>query len=156
MGAVNALLTLRRPTRHNARIEIDVERMAKILLTEDDEAVRAFVARALSMDGHEVVEACDGEEGFDHLQEHRGEFDLLLSDIKMPFMDGIELAHTSAANWPELKILMMTGYADQRERADNLSKIVIDVVSKPFTLAQIREQVRNALQDNFQEMRNAS
>jgi len=120
--------------------------MAKILLTEDDEAVRAFVGRALAMDGHEVVEAADGEEGFDCLQEHKGAFDLLLSDIKMPFMDGIELAHTAAISWPDLKILMMTGYADQRERAENLPKIVVDVVSKPFTLAQIREHVRCALQ----------
>ncbi|MGI9354895.1 MAG: response regulator [Rhizobiaceae bacterium] len=128
--------------------------MAKILLTEDDEAVRAFVGRALAMDGHEVVEAADGEEGFDCLQEHKGAFDLLLCDIKMPFMDGIELAHTAARGWPDLRILMMTGYADQRERADNLSKIVVDVVSKPFTLAQIREDVRNAL--HTREMREAS
>lgn len=128
--------------------------MAKILLTEDDEAVRAFIGRALAMDGHEVVEAGDGEEGFDCLQEHQGAFDLLLSDIKMPFMDGIELAHTAATSWPDLKILMMTGYADQRERADNLSKIVVDVVSKPFTLAQIREHVRSALQ--VEQLRKAS
>jgi len=128
--------------------------MARILLTEDDEAVRAFVGRALAMDGHEVIEACDGEEGFDCLQEHRGAFDLLLSDIKMPFMDGIELAHTAKTNWPDLKILMMTGYADQRERADNLSKIVLDVVSKPFTLAQIREHVRTAL--HVEPLRKAS
>lgn len=119
--------------------------MAKILLTEDDEAVRAFVGRALALDGHQVVEAADGEEGFDCLQEHRGAFDLLLSDIKMPFMDGIELAHTAKSSWPDLKILMMTGYADQRERADSLSRIVVDVVAKPFTLAQIREHVRDAL-----------
>ncbi|MDD9911290.1 MAG: response regulator [Ahrensia sp.] len=119
--------------------------MAKILLTEDDDAVRAFVGRALTMDGHEIIEAGDGEEGFDCLQEHDGDFDLLLSDIKMPFMDGIELAYTAKAAWPELKILMMTGYAEQRERADPLSRIVIDVVSKPFTLAQIRQRVRDAL-----------
>ena len=63
--------------------------MAKILLTEDDEAVRSFVARALAMDGHDIVEAHDGEDGFDRLQEASGAFDLLLTDIKMPFMDGL-------------------------------------------------------------------
>lgn len=119
--------------------------MAKILLTEDDDAVRSFVARALQMDGHDVVLAEDGEEGFDRLQEHAGAFDLLLSDIKMPFMDGIELAKTAAKTYPNLRILMMTGFADQRERADGMEKIVIDIVLKPFTLAQIRTSVSAAL-----------
>lgn len=119
--------------------------MAKILLTEDDEAVRSFVARALEMDGHELVQAEDGEEGFDALTEHNGEFDLLLTDIKMPFMDGIELAHNAAAAYPDLKIMFMTGYADQRERAGNLNEIIMDVVSKPFTLQQIRQAVTDAL-----------
>ncbi len=119
--------------------------MAKILVTEDDPHVRAFVSRALEMNGHTVVQADDGEEGFDCLSEHEGAFDLLLSDIKMPFMDGIELAQLAAQSWPELKILMMTGFADQRERSNGLSEIVIDVVAKPFTLDTIRNAVENAL-----------
>lgn len=119
--------------------------MSTILLTEDDEAVRAFVARALEMDGHDVVQAEDGEDGFDRLTEYEGEFDLLLTDIQMPFMDGIELARTANRHFPNLKILMMTGYADQRERAEGLDRIVIDVVAKPFTLAQIRRAVGRAM-----------
>ena len=119
--------------------------MAKILITEDDEAVRSFVARALEMEGHNVDLAEDGEDGLDTLRAANGNYDLLLTDIKMPFMDGIELAHNAANLFPKLKILMMTGYADQRERADGLDKIVIDVVSKPFSLHKIREQVRLAL-----------
>lgn len=119
--------------------------MAKILLTEDDEAVRGFVGRALQIDGHSVVEAIDGEDGFDKLQEHAGEFDLLLTDIKMPFMDGIELSHLAASSYPNLKILMMTGFADQRERTGGLEKIVIDVVPKPFALKEIRAAVNDAL-----------
>ncbi len=120
--------------------------MAKILLTEDDEAVRSFVARALQMDGHTIVTADDGEDGYDRLIENEGDFDLLLTDIKMPFMDGIELSRIAASHYPELKILMMTGYADQRERTGGLEKIVIDVVSKPFTLAEIRAAVINAIE----------
>ena len=119
--------------------------MAKILVTEDDEAVRGFVARALMKDGHEVFEAIDGEDGYDKLQEIQGQVDLLLTDIKMPFMDGIELATLAAANYPGIKILMMTGFADQRERTDGLMEIVVDVVSKPFSLAQIRTAVSKAL-----------
>jgi len=121
--------------------------MAKILITEDDGAVRAFVSRALEMSGHEVVQAEDGEEGYDCLVEHGGEFDLLMTDIKMPFMDGIELAHLAAKSYPDLKILMMTGFADQRERSNGLSDIVIDVVSKPFTLDTIKQAVNDALEN---------
>lgn len=131
--------------------------MAKILLTEDDDAVRSFVSRALELDGHQVILAEDGEDGFDKLREHDGEFDLLLTDIKMPFMDGIELARSAAQFYPDLKILFMTGFADQRERTSDLDCIVIDVVAKPFTLAQIKQMVNDALQtDHPRQMLAAS
>ncbi|MEL6946415.1 MAG: response regulator [Pseudomonadota bacterium] len=118
--------------------------MARVLVVEDDSAVRAFVRRALEMDRHEVVEAEDGEEGFDTLQNANGAFDLLLSDIKMPFMDGIELARLSSQHFPDLPVLLMTGYADQRERVE-ASSTVVDVVSKPFPLKTIRKAVLAAL-----------
>jgi len=117
--------------------------MAKILITEDEDSLRTFVARALRMDGHETVEAPDGAAGLDALID--GGFDLLLSDIRMPVMDGIELAHKASAAHPALKILLMTGYADQRERADDLSLKIVDVVSKPFSLPDIRRAVAQAL-----------
>ena len=117
--------------------------MAKILITEDEDSLRRFVARALQMDGHEVVQAGDGAEGLEQLRE--GPFDLLLSDIRMPVMDGIALAHEAAAAYPGLKILLMTGYAEQRERADDLAAKIIDVVSKPFSLPDIRKAVAVAL-----------
>lgn len=117
--------------------------MARILITEDEDSLRRFVARALQLDGHETFEAADGAEGLACLQE--GQFDLLLSDIRMPEMDGIELAHLASAQFPAMKILLMTGYAEQRERADNLNGKVVDVVSKPFTLPDIRKAVAVAL-----------
>lgn len=117
--------------------------MARILITEDEEGLRSFVARALRLDGHETAEAADGEEGLSKLRS--GAYDLLLSDIRMPVMDGIELAHKTAGEFPGIKILLMTGYAEQRERADDLSGIVIDVVDKPFTLPAIRVAVSAAL-----------
>ena len=118
--------------------------MAKILIAEDEDTLRRFVSRALVMDGHEVVEAVDGADGLDQLRED-GSYDLLLSDIRMPVMDGIELAHRAADEFPDLKILLMTGYAEQRERAESLSSIVVDVVSKPFSLPDIRTAVAEAL-----------
>ena len=111
--------------------------MAHILLVEDDEAVRACVARALKHDGHAVETAGDGAEALDP--------DLLLSDIQMPVMDGIALALNAARERPDLPIVLMTGYAQQRERAHGLDTLVRDVVQKPFTLAEICQRVRKAL-----------
>ncbi len=119
--------------------------MARILLAEDDDGVRAFVARALAHVGHEVVEAEDGGLASEVMQEEMGRFDLLLSDIKMPVMDGIALALNVAAAWPKVTIVLMTGFADQRERAHGLDQLIYDVIPKPFTLAQVLEKVDDAL-----------
>src|SRR5712671_4354024 len=119
--------------------------VARILLAEDEEALRAFVARALAQDGHEVVATADGGEALDALSREQGKFDLLLTDIRMPVMDGIALALAAARDYPELMILLMTGYADQRERAHGLDALIHDVITKPFSLADIRKAVAEAL-----------
>jgi len=119
--------------------------VARILIAEDDEPVRAFVRRALMIDGHEVMEAEDGAEALAILEQRQGAFDLLLTDIRMPLMDGIALALAAAPQFPNLVILLMTGYADQRERAHGLEALVHDVVTKPFSLADIRAKVAEAL-----------
>ncbi|HLH89889.1 MAG TPA: response regulator [Xanthobacteraceae bacterium] len=119
--------------------------MSRILLAEDEEALRAFVARALTQDGHEVVATADGGEALEVLVREQGRFDLLLTDIRMPVMDGIALALAAARDYPELVILLMTGYADQRERAHGLDALIHDVIAKPFSLADIRKAVQEAL-----------
>jgi CheY-like chemotaxis protein len=119
--------------------------MARILIAEDDEPVRRFVKRALEMDGHEVEAEADGAAALDRVVEEQGAFDLLLSDIRMPLMDGIALALSIGRDYPGLPILLMTGFADQRERAHDLEAIIEDVVTKPFSLAEIRAAVAQAL-----------
>ena len=119
--------------------------MARILIAEDEEALRALTARALASAGHEVLTAADGGEALDCLTREQGRFDLLLTDIKMPVMDGIALALAAARDHPYLVIVLMTGYADQRERASNLDALIHDVVTKPFTLAEIKAAVAGAL-----------
>ncbi len=119
--------------------------MARILLAEDDDSVRAFVARALTHGGHEVMEAEDGGLASELMLEENGRFDLLLSDIKMPVMDGIALALNVAASWPQVTIVLMTGFADQRERAHGLDALIYDVIPKPFTLQQMLDKVADAL-----------
>src|SRR4029077_6914197 len=109
--------------------------MARILIAEDEEPLRALCARALTMDGHEVMTPSDGGEALDVISRADGVFDLLLTDIRMPVMDGIALALAAAGDHPALTILLITGYADQRERAHGLDAIIHDVISKPFSVS---------------------
>src|ERR1700754_2769109 len=119
--------------------------MPRVLIADDEDSMRALVARAIAMDGHETVTAQDGAEALEILTDEDGAFDLLLTDIKMPIMDGIALALAAAWDFPALTILLMTGFADQRERAHGLNAIVHDVVTKPFSVTDIRAAVASAL-----------
>jgi CheY-like chemotaxis protein len=119
--------------------------MPRILIAEDDEQVRALVARALLENGHDVVTAADGGAALEVLAREHGRFDLLLTDIKMPVMDGIALALATARDHPDVTILLMTGYADQRERAHGLDALIHDVITKPLSVATIRSAVDEAL-----------
>jgi two-component system, cell cycle response regulator CpdR len=125
--------------------------MARILIAEDDDGVRHLVSRALRLEGHEIVACEDGEIALERLEAEAGAFDLVLSDIRMPAMTGIELAHAAAAAWPDLPILLMTGYAEQREAAEDLARIIVGVVDKPFTVAAIRAEVARALAPRYEE-----
>ena len=119
--------------------------MPRVLIADDEDSMRTLVARAIAMDGHETVTAQDGAEALEILTREDGAFDLLLTDIQMPVMDGIALALTVAAQFPDLTILLMTGFADQRERAHGLEALIYDVVPKPFSLQVLLEKVDDAL-----------
>ena len=119
--------------------------MPRVLIADDEESMRVLVARAIAMDGHDTVTAHDGAEALDIQTRDNGAYDLLLTDIQMPVMDGIALALSAARDYPSLVILLMTGYAAQRERASNLNAIAHDVISKPFSVADIRTAVADAL-----------
>ena len=117
--------------------------MAKILIAEDDTAVREFVSRALANNGHEVTPVSDGLQALETLASSR--FDLLLSDIVMPELDGIALSLKVSKDYPDMPILLMTGYAAERQRAHNLDALIHDVIAKPFTLQQICEAAERIL-----------
>jgi two-component system, cell cycle response regulator CpdR len=119
--------------------------VARILLAEDEDSLRSFLIRALAQDGHDVVAAADGAAALDNLTRDQGRYDLLLTDIRMPVMDGIALALAAARDHPDLTILLMTAFADQRERAHGLDALIHDVITKPFSLAEIKLAVKEAL-----------
>jgi len=118
--------------------------LASILLAEDDKAVREFVSRALRQDGHEVMAVGDGQQALNALETRK--FDMMLADIVMPQVDGIALALKASKDYPDLPVLLMTGYSAERQRAHNLDALINDVISKPFTLTEIRETVRRVLE----------
>src|ERR1700755_980076 len=119
--------------------------MPRVLIADDEASMRALVARAIAMDGHDTVTAQDGAEALEILTRENGGFDLLLTDIQMPIMDGIALALSAARDFPDVILLLMTRFSHQRERASNLSAIAHDVITKPFSVADIRTAVADAL-----------
>jgi CheY-like chemotaxis protein len=118
--------------------------MARILLADDDAATRDLVKRALAVDGHLVTSTPDGAEALERLQEP-GAFDLLISDVQMPAVDGIALAERALAAQPKLRVILISGFADELDRAKHLKSKVARVVAKPITLEGIRVAVKAAL-----------
>jgi len=118
--------------------------MARILLAEDDAATRDLIQRALAMDGHEMIVTQDGAEALEKLQASSG-IDLLISDVQMPGVDGIELVEKGLATRPKLRVVLMSGFSDELGRADHLKGRIARVVTKPFTLEQIRSTVKSVL-----------
>lgn len=121
--------------------------MARILVVDDEPDVRMYVERALEADGHDVFSAFDGFAAMNMLRDKS--FDLLLTDIAMPGMDGITLSLQAERDFPNMKILLMTGYAHERQRAHNLDALAHEVLSKPFDLETLRARVNGLLADNF-------
>jgi two-component system cell cycle response regulator CpdR len=115
----------------------------RILVAEDDKAVREFIGRALDHAGHEVSSVNDGLAALEALRANC--YDLLVSDIMMPRLDGVSLALKVSKEWPDMGIMLMTGFAHERQRAHNLDALSHEVISKPFSLKQITEAVRKAL-----------
>ena len=113
--------------------------MAHILLAEDDESLRKFLAQALVRAGHAVSDFGDGSEAWECLKGDR--FDLLLTDIVMPGMDGIELAKRAAEMNATLKIMFITGFAAVALHPSSQAPKQAKVLSKPFHLREIVAEI---------------
>ena len=119
--------------------------MAHILLADDDQTPRDLVKRALEAEGHSVEVTQDGMEALDTLKAKPGAADVLVSDVQMPGLDGILLASQAVEAQPQLRVLLMSAYPEQLERARTIKGARIGVLSKPFTLEQVRAAVRALL-----------
>lgn len=114
-----------------------------ILVAEDNPAVREFVVRALGGVGYQVTQVADGQQALDALAHEK--FAVLVTDIVMPNVDGIALALKAVRLFPDLRIVMISGYAQERMRAHNLDALVHRVIAKPFSIDDICAAVKDAL-----------
>jgi len=112
--------------------------MPRILLAEDDDSLRGFLVRALERAGYEVLACADGDEAAAVLDQ---DFDLLLTDIVMPGLDGIEVARQAAARHPGLRIMFITGFAAVALAAGESAPAGAKVLSKPIHLREIVHEV---------------
>ena len=117
--------------------------MARILLADDDPTTLDLVARTLVADGHEVLRCQDGQEALQQLTSGAKPFDLLLTDVEMPALDGIELARRVAEAKPGIRILLMSGFSDPKQASPGVP--IAGFISKPLSLDQLRSAVRSAL-----------
>lgn len=119
--------------------------MARILLADDDAATRDLVRRALESDGHAVTVTEDGAEALERLQSGDVNYDLIVTDVEMPALDGILLAEEALKLRPGLRIVLMSGYAEALQRGSGFKASKLGTITKPFTLEQIRALVRSTL-----------
>ncbi|OUR77837.1 response regulator [Alphaproteobacteria bacterium 46_93_T64] len=117
--------------------------MARILLAEDDNSVRYFLARSLELAGHEVLAFADGEDALPAL--NAGPFDILISDIVMPRIGGIELAMKAKEITPSLPVIYITGFAAVAMEDPSGLNGISQMISKPFHLNSLVEAVDHAL-----------
>ena len=126
---------------HGMRTPVEIS--AKILLAEDDNDMRRFLVKALQNAGYSVASFDNGAAAYDRLREEP--FELLLTDIVMPEMDGIELARRATELDPEIKVMFITGFAAVALNPDNNAPKDARILSKPFHLRDLVNEVERLL-----------
>ena len=126
-----------------SKLNASATKPTRILIAEDNPAVREFIVRALSSAGYEVVATVDGQQALQQLDMQA--FDVLVTDIVMPNVDGIALALKATSLYPDLRIVMISGYAQERMRAHNIDALVHKILAKPFSIQDICDAVKDAM-----------
>jgi len=125
----------------------DLTGRGTVLLVEDEDAVRNFAARALATRGYNVLQATTGAEALEVFQNHQGDVDLVVSDVVMPEMDGPALCEKLRRERPDLKVIFISGYAEDSFRQHLAENEDFMFLQKPFDLKELAAAVKAALQD---------
>src|SRR3954451_488126 len=120
--------------------------MAKILIVDDQEMMRDSLAATMAREGHEVVAANDGPIAVSRLS--AGRFDLLITDLKMPKMTGIELLTEAKRIRPEMPVVLMTAFATVQTAVEAMKLGAYDYIQKPFDGDEIKALVERTLEHN--------
>jgi DNA-binding NtrC family response regulator len=131
-------------TREWVPPEIPSVRRVRVLVADDEPEIRKVVVRALWAAGFEAAAFQDGDEAFEYLRKTHGAADVILSDILMPKMDGIELAIRVKSEFPSMRMVLMTGYADISRDSKRSRGICEAILEKPFELHLLVDTVRRA------------
>ena len=119
--------------------------MAGILLAEDDAAERGLLARGLAADGHAVVEAENGMVALQHFTSDPASIAVLITDLDMPELDGVELARRALSAKPSLKVLLIRGFVSGMDRAADLTAQGARSLVKPVAIEKVRSEVKSLL-----------
>ncbi len=133
------------PAKPQAASVRDLTGHERILLVEDEDTVRSFSARALRTTGYEVFEADSGGQALEVLEEINHEIDLMISDVVMPEMDGPALLIEVRKKRPDLKVIFVSGYAEESVRQDIADDQSVEFLAKPYSLDQINSKVKEVL-----------
>jgi len=120
--------------------------MTSILVVDDDQTIREGCSRILSKSGWTVIAAENGRKGLDEIHSHRGEIDVVLLDLMMPGLSGMEVLEQSLQADPELLVVVITGYATVESAVEAMKRGAYDFIAKPFTPDQLRIVVKRALE----------
>ena len=116
---------------------------SRVLVVDDEEALRYLLSTELAAEGYEVETAGDGDEAIEAIRQK--DYDIVLLDIKMPRVDGFEVLKFIKQNKPEIKVIMLTAYADVKNAIEALKLGASDFVSKPYDLEDILTSINRAL-----------
>ena len=118
---------------------------SRVLVVDDEDALRTVLGNELSGEGYEVDTASDGDEAISMIQNKK--FDLLLLDIKMPKVDGFEVLKFVKKNFPPVKVIMLTGFADLKNAIESKKLGAEDFVSKPYDLVDLLTTIERVLSE---------
>ena len=133
------------PAEDRKRATTDLTGQGTILLVEDEEGLRALNARGLSSRGYTVLEAGNGVEAIDVIERRDGNIDLVVSDVMMPEMDGPTMFKELRKRHPDIKIIFVSGYAEDAFQKSLPDPEKYDFLPKPFTLKQLVAQVKETM-----------